>query len=174
VTIPPLLLASLALLFAASPLHAAAADAALVQVVLVRHAEKAAAPPGDPGLTEEGKQRALALADALQAAGIRRIVTSDYARTRETAAPLATQLNIEPVAVANAGDIDAHVREVVRAVHAGPGPVLVVGHSNTVPAIILALGGPPVPPIDDDHYDRLYVLSERDGTPLLVQARYGR
>jgi broad specificity phosphatase PhoE len=50
-------------------------------VFVVRHAKKGAAPPGDPGLTAEGKQRAEALRDALKEAGIKAIITSPAGRT---------------------------------------------------------------------------------------------
>ena len=44
-------------------------------VVLVRHAEPAAAPEGDPALNDIGKARAQDLAGALHDAGIAAIVT---------------------------------------------------------------------------------------------------
>jgi hypothetical protein len=37
--------------------------------------------------------------------------------------------------------------------------VLIVGHSNTAPELIHQLGDVDVPPIGDDEYDTLYVLS---------------
>jgi hypothetical protein len=37
--------------------------------------------------------------------------------------------------------------------------VLIIGHSNTVPDLIHELGDIDVPPIGDDEYDTLYVLS---------------
>jgi broad specificity phosphatase PhoE len=169
-----LLLPALLLLFFAPSAPATEASAiGALQVVLVRHAEKSAEPADDPGLNEAGRQRALALAEALRHAGVRHIVVSSYARTQETAAPLAALLDIVPQVAAPGIDLDAHVRGVAALVHAADGPVLVVGHSNTVPAIILALGGPAVSPIGDDDYDRLYVFGSRDSGPALVQARYG-
>jgi broad specificity phosphatase PhoE len=144
-----------------------------LQVVVVRHAEKSAEPAADPGLSEQGKRRALALAAALRHAGIRRIVVSGYARTGETAAPLAALLDIVPLVADTGSDIDAHVRGVVESVRGATGPVLVVGHSNTVPAIIQGLGGPEVAPIAEDEFNRLYVLGGIDGSPHLVQGRYG-
>jgi len=39
------------------------------------------------------------------------------------------------------------------------GSVLIVGHSNTVPELIRELGDIDVPPMADDEYDTLYVLS---------------
>jgi hypothetical protein len=52
--------------------------------------------------------------------------------------------------------------------------VLVVVHSNTVPAIIAALGAPPQPPICDNSYDDLYVVTiPASGAARVIHARYG-
>jgi len=52
--------------------------------------------------------------------------------------------------------------------------VLVVGHSNTIPAIIAALGGPRMPDLCDPEYAGLYVLIIRaNGTVSLARASYG-
>jgi phosphohistidine phosphatase SixA len=167
------MLAALIGLFVSAPLCASAVEPTAHDVVLVRHADKAAEPAGDPRLNEQGNRRALALASALHHAGIRHIVVSQYRRTGETAAPLAAALDIVPQVVPPGDGIEAHVRDVVAAVRGATGPVLVVGHSNTVPAIITALGGPQVAAIDEDEYDRLYLLSTSHGSPRLVQGRYG-
>jgi hypothetical protein len=51
---------------------------------------------------------------------------------------------------------------------------LVVGHSNTLPAIIEALGAPlPAPIGDDDYGDLFVVILEAGRTPLVVRTRYG-
>jgi hypothetical protein len=53
--------------------------------------------------------------------------------------------------------------------------VLVVGHSNTVPAIIAALGGPKLPDLCDAAYSNLFLLHlPADGSaPRLVRSQYG-
>jgi len=57
--------------------------------------------------------------------------------------------------------------------HAGQ-TVLVVGHSNTVPKIVEALGAAAPPPICDQDYDDLYIVSiPSEGKPRLMHARYG-
>ena len=58
---------------------------------------------------------------------------------------------------APAADTKGLVSRVMRE-HEG-GSVLVIGHSNTVPELIHELGDIDVPPIGDDEYDTLYVLS---------------
>ena len=51
--------------------------------------------------------------------------------------------------------------------------VLVVGHSNTIPAIIAALGGPRVPDICESVYANLFMLVPGAGEVRLVRSRYG-
>jgi broad specificity phosphatase PhoE len=60
---------------------------AQVTVILSRHAEKAAAPPKDPPLTEAGKKRAEVLAFMLADAGVDAIYVTEFQRTKQTAAP---------------------------------------------------------------------------------------
>ena len=61
------------------------------------------------------------------------------------------------------GARDAHASAVADAVRAHAGrTVLVVGHSNTIPAIIAALGGPKLPDICDTQYSNLFVLVVKD------------
>jgi hypothetical protein len=53
--------------------------------------------------------------------------------------------------------------------------ILVVGHSNTMGAVIKALGGPDVREITDPEYDNLFVVTVQDGKPTrLVRAKYGK
>ena len=142
-------------------------------VILVRHAERAAEPKDDPGLTDAGAARALALAAALEHAGVTAIITTNLRRTRETAAPLAKRRSITPEVIA-AGSGAAHADAVAAAVRKHPGQaVLVVGHSNTVPAIIAALGGPRLPDICDTAYANLYILEPAGDGAGLVRAQYG-
>ena len=70
--------------------------------------------------------------------------------------------------------MSAHVAGVAQAVRARRGGVLVVGHSNTVPAVIRALGGPAMPEICDAQYANLYVLVLAPGEPTrLARTRFG-
>lgn len=144
-------------------------------VILVRHAEKAAEPANDPPLTPAGVQRARDLAAALKEAGVDAVVTTQFERTRATAAPLVAQLGITPQVVRASGSTASHAQEVAAAVRALPAgqTVLVVGHSNTIPSIIAALGGPRLPDLCDPQYATLFVLSLDALPPSLVRASYG-
>lgn len=142
----------LALLPAVAGVTAAAADP--VNIYLVRHAERA---PGDedPALSEAGEARAAQLAFVLADAGIELILSTDYRRTKETAATVARELGL-PVELYDARDLPAlatmlQQRQVC---------ALVVGHSNTTTAAVAALGGDPGTDIDDaTEFDRLYVVT---------------
>lgn len=127
-------------------------------VVLVRHAEKGTTPADDPPLTAAGIARAQALAAALANTNVQAVITTELTRTKETARPLVEARGITPQVV-HSGPRDAHAKAVADAVRAHEGQtVLVVGHSNTVPAIIAALGGPKLPDICDSQYSNLFVL----------------
>jgi phosphohistidine phosphatase SixA len=63
-------------------------------VILARHAEKAA-PTGDPVLTPVGDQRAQDLARALADVRLAAVITTQYQRTRLTAAPVAQAAKLE-------------------------------------------------------------------------------
>jgi len=143
-------------------------------VLLVRHAEKAAQPPQDPPLSEAGLARAQALVAVARDAGVSAIITTQYERTRKTAEPTAAALHITPEVV-DAGPVAQHAKAVADQIlkHAG-GTVLVVGHSNTVPAIVAALGAPKPRDLCDSEYDQLFVLVIGDaGPPRLIRSRYG-
>ena len=162
----------LLLLLAALPL--AAQERAPTTVILVRHAEKAATPAEDPPLTEAGRARARALMAIAREAGVTAIITTQFARTRETAHPAAEALKITPEVVGTMAG-GQHAQNVASAAlaHRG-GVVLVVGHSNTVPGIIAALGAPQPPPICDSSYDDLYIVTvPASGPAHVIHARYG-
>jgi broad specificity phosphatase PhoE len=145
-------------------------------VIVVRHAEKAAQPAADPPLTAGGRARAHALAVALKSAGVTAVVTTQFARTKATAAPTADEFHLTPVVVPATSPVSDHARAVAAAVmrHAG-GTVLVVGHSNTVAAIVAALGAPKPAELCDAEYDAMFVLTvQADGHATVIKARYGK
>ena len=143
-------------------------------VVIVRHADRGNEPAADPALTPEGARRASALASALASANIASIITTQYRRTRDTAGPLAKALGIEPLVVpARRDDLSAHVREVADAVRRRSGNVLIVGHSDTVSAILAALNGPTLPKLCESSFDHIYVLAYGSPKSSFLSFRYG-
>ncbi|MBB1087364.1 histidine phosphatase family protein [Lysobacter sp. SG-8] len=140
---------------------------ASLRFVVVRHAEKAPAPADDPALTPEGEARAARLAASLANAPLVAVYATDYARTRDTAAPSAAAHGLavtsydarEPAAAFVAG---------LRARHES-GTVLVVGHSNTVPGIAGALCGCAVAAMDESEYDHRFIVDiDASGAATLV------
>lgn len=132
------------------------ADNALTTVVLVRHAEKALDQGKDPELTEDGRKRAEKLAWMLADLQPDAIFATQYQRTELTVAPLSMQSGIA-ITRMSAANIDGLAQR-IREEHVG-GTVVVSAHSNTVPAIIAALGSEPVPDIADSDYSNLYIVS---------------
>lgn len=150
-----------------------AAQAGGSTVWLVRHAERADAgmtSTPDPELSEEGHQRARELARLLGEAGLTSIHSTDYHRTRQTAAPIAEALGLE---VHLYDPRDSASMERMEAVVRGPGRHLVVGHSNTTPDMAERLGGNAVAPISELEYDRLYLLRLDEGTVETSILRFG-
>ncbi|MDB4886492.1 MAG: Phosphoglycerate mutase [Gemmatimonadetes bacterium] len=161
------------LVLAATPLVAQAPGASTT-IIVVRHAEKAAEPAADPALTAAGAARAEALVDVVKDAGVRTIISTGFVRTRSTAAPAAARLGLTTEIVdPRATDHVASLAAGVLARHRGE-TVLVVGHSNTVPAIVAALGAPAPAPICDAEYDDLYIVTVPPaGRASVVHAKYG-
>lgn len=151
------------------------AGPAVTTIFVVRHAERASTTDSDSPLNDVGRERARALADALGAAGVDAIYTSQFVRTRDTAAPLAERLGMEITVhqVSNAETSSREVASRVLAEHPG-GTVLIVGHSNTVPLIVEALGGDDVGPLEDSDYDNLFIVVVRaPGEVGTTSARFG-
>ena len=143
-------------------------------VIVVRHAERAPG-SGDPPLSESGQARARVLADIGKAAGVSAVITTQLQRTRQTAQPLVETLGITPVVVNTQSDMAKHVADVAAVVRQFAGKtVLVVGHSNTVPAIVAALGGPKYADLCESEYDSLITLVlDAEGSARAVRTRFG-
>jgi 2,3-bisphosphoglycerate-dependent phosphoglycerate mutase len=144
-------------------------------VVIVRHAEKVMDGSPDPGLTDQGQARAQLLArtfgDRQIKGHIDVIYTSSALRNRLTAAPLAAKLGIEPEVVSE-DDPRSFAHQVLHE-HRGA-HVLVVGHSDTIPAIVEALSGVrDIAPIGASEYGTMYIVSvPRVGRPSVLSLSY--
>jgi broad specificity phosphatase PhoE len=154
-------------------LLALAAPAAAQQVIyVVRHAERADTAGGgtammatDPDLSAAGKARAESLAAMLKDAKIGAIYTTQYKRTKQTAEPLAKALGLTPSEV-DARDVAVTIEKLKSGENA-----LIVGHSNSVGAIIKALGVAEPVALSDDDYDNLFIVV-RGEKPTLVRLHF--
>ncbi len=120
-------------------------------VFLVRHADRDA----EDALNASGLVRAQELAHVMEKSGLDAVYTSEFTRTQQTAAPAAAALGLTPVVI-SASDVAGlanHIRD-----NRNGEKTLVVGHSDTVPKVIAAFGGPAVN-IPEDEFDNLYVLT---------------
>ncbi len=122
-------------------------------IYLVRHAEKTLDGTHDPSLTEQGQKRAQLLARKLQNAAIKKIYSTNYKRTQQTAAPLAKLLDLQVIEY-NPSKLKAFAEEIKKLKQ----NVLIVGHSNTTPALVKLLGGDPQGKIEESDYTRLYIV----------------
>ncbi len=138
-------------------------------VFLVRHAEKEAVDK-DPGLTGAGIRRAESLAKVLSGADLKAAYATEFRRTRDTVAPAARAAGVTPTVVAAMDD--AALAKKLLADHAGQN-VLVAGHSNTIPAILKALGVEKAVELGHDDYDDLFVVVLEPGRrPHLISLKY--
>ena len=121
-------------------------------VYVIRHLERA---PGDadPSLSEKGAARAEQLAAVLAGANIKGVFATATKRAQETGAPLARGLGLT-VTTYNPRDIDA----LAAAVDSAGGPVLIVGHSNTVATLVAKFGGEKPAELGEQDYGTLFVV----------------
>jgi broad specificity phosphatase PhoE len=131
-------------------------------VFIVRHAEKASTGGKDPDLSVEGQKRAAALAQILKDSQITSVFVTEFKGAQETAAPTARAAHVSP-AVIPANDIGALV-EKLRALN---GNALVVGHGNTIPDLLKALGIATSVSIPEDDYTEIFVVLFGDAPQLL-------
>lgn len=126
-------------------------------IFLVRHAERAddgkEAQDEDPHLSEAGFARAQALAVMLTDVELTHVHSTDFVRTRETGTPTAESHGLGVTIYDHRTPA-----EFAYWLRSTPGRHLVVGHSNSTPALVEALGGDPHGAIDHLEYDRLYLI----------------
>jgi broad specificity phosphatase PhoE len=150
------------------------ASANTTTIALVRHAERTLGTIEDPPLTQQGELRAEQLArifgETKGPGRIHAVYVTQTRRVQQTAAPLAARLQIRPTIV-DASDIDGLARRLSRE-HRGAA-ALVIGHSNTIPALIEKLSGIKVDPIGEQEYDTVYIVSIPSiGKPSLLRMKY--
>ena len=153
-------------------------EAAEVTVYVIRHAEKQVADGAspmamdmadDPPLSSAGQLRAMGLAEDLPVRELDAIYVTRTKRSHDTASAVIALTGIEPIYYPPQ-DVDGLVAR-LRKRHGER--VLVVGHSNTIPALLQALGVQEPIEIADDQYGDLWIVTvNASGTSLEVR-RFG-
>ena len=142
-------------------------------VIVVRHAEKVS--DSDQRLSEAGRARAARLAAVLKDLGVTAIYSTDTERAKDTVQPLAdaTKLPVRAYDLPSKGkgvDAKPFVSR-IRREQVGGIPV-VVGHSNTVPAIIQAFGTGIEVTVGPSDYDNLFIVIPTGKRATLLKLRY--
>ena len=136
--------------------------------VVVRHAERAEDGTDDPALTEAGTDRARRLAERLAPAAGVGVYATAYRRTQATAIPTARAWNV-PVTTYDGGIDATRLLAEITQQHSS-GTILIVGHADTVPAIVGQLCGCEVGLMEEDDFDHLYkVALAADGSVVRVE-----
>ncbi len=141
-------------------------------IYLVRHAEKVTNMK-DPGLTDQGKERAYFLVEYLKNVKIDKVFSTDRFRTRLTAQPTASSRNLE-IQLYDASDLQLFSEELKK--DYAQQNLLVVGHSNTTPNLANFLC-PEVPleTIGEWEYDKIFRVDfYKDGKCNCEKLKFGR
>lgn len=121
--------------YSAQPKGSAKADSCLnYDVFVLRHLEKEKGVQNDPGLSAEGEQQAKQLAELDILKNISHAFYTPYKRTYETLQYLDVEKSVYEPKQGN------HLANLIKSDYCEQS-VMVVGHSNTVPKLIQALGG---------------------------------
>jgi broad specificity phosphatase PhoE len=139
-------------------------------IFVVRHAEKQSGP--DPELSELGTANAAALAETMRAIPLDSVWSTDTKRTRNTGLPTATEHERALTIYDVRGGVDTAMQNLAERLLAGEGGerVLVIGHSNTGPILMRALGAEDAPDLTDREYGDLFILVD-PGTPQMSWSR---
>lgn len=140
---------------------------------IVRHAEKDTG--NNPVISAIGKERAGDLYRVLKNKKIGLVMVTQYRRTGMTADSLRIYNNIDSIQYA----ADATGDKLLEAVQQRTGNannILIVGHSNTLPAIIRKLGvaSYTIKELPETAFDNLFIVTIKKGKAKLKQLKYGK
>ena len=144
-------------------------------VIVVRHAEKNIEPNNpDPDLSPAGQARAQEIARMFGDSGVQAIYATQYKRTQQTVAPLASRLGLPVVSV----DAKQSAELTRRILSNNRGQtVFVAGHNNTAPEIVNMLSGAngeKYPQIPESEYDNMFIVTiYRFGKAKVLKVKYG-
>lgn len=140
---------------------------------IVRHAEKNGN-TDDAGLSQAGIERGIALEEYVAAEKIDTVFTSDIRRSVLTGLSVALPQSIPQVPLKQFPQeaLDKFIKRLKNI--GGNKHLLVVAHTNTIPSIVLALSGKPIPAIPETEYNNMYIITIKGNQKYLVHTTYGR
>ena len=143
-------------------------NAQTTKYIIVRHAEKdttladAKMMASDPPLNSIGETRALSLVDKFKAHKINQIYSTNYIRTKTTAAPIANAQNLN-IAIYDPRKLDSFATQLLSSEHTGK-TILIVGHSNTSPKLVnLLIKKDQFKDLDESIYDSYWIVTSKNG-----------
>lgn len=141
-------------------------------VILSRHAETTGI-GSDPSLSTAGQERATELDRVLNNTVIKVIYSTNFNRTKETAAAIATS-NSLTTQIYDANKLSQFADLILSQYHNQV--VYVAGHSNTTNVLINQLiGSNKYGTIPDNEFDNLYIVSvSAKGNARVVHLKYGK
>ena len=136
-------------------LFACASSYAQTTFILIRHAEKEATGT-DPNLTKEGEERAKKLVSMLEKQHVDEIYSTNFNRTKNTVKPLAEAKGLQVKTYDKQPDV-ANLK----------GTIVIVGHSNTIPALANQLiGKDQFKNFDDTDFGNILIIKDGSVTHL--------
>ena len=147
----------------------AACVPASADLFIVRHAEKKNPQMDKSTLSDVGLKRAEALKRVLTDVPLKAVYCTEYERTRQTATPTAAAHGLKPIEM-NSED----VKGLAKTLKARPSSedILVVGHTDTIPDLLIELGVSTQAAIGSQDFDNLFVVRLGSGAPSYHRLRY--
>jgi broad specificity phosphatase PhoE len=142
---------------------------ASADLFIVRHAEKKSPTMDKSTLSAVGLKRAQALKRVLTDVPLTAVYCTEYERTRQTAAPTAAARGLKPIQT-NSEDIKGLAKLLKE--RSPSEDVLVVGHTDTIPDLLIELGVSTKAAIGSQDFDNLFVVRLGSGVPSYHRLRY--
>ena len=141
------------------------------QVVFVlRHANTNPNSGSNPNLNVEGQLRALDLASMIQDEQLGAIYVTNTNRSVQTATPASANSGVPTTFYP---PLDAAALATTIRSSNSIAATLVIAHSNTVPDIVAALGGPTFKDLEETSFDHFYAVLLKDGRHVrTIKLRY--
>ena len=138
-------------------------------IILVRHAEKDAVQSemsGDPALSVAGKERAERLVTKIKKYRPGAVYSTDYIRTRDTAAPMAKRRKLQ-IQIYDAKKPNELIDQVLKS---RTKRFLIVGHSNTIPELAnLLIKKDLFQSLDENEYGTIWLIRIKSGGVVKVE-----